>query len=105
MTWILYSLLGAVFLAACNSVFRLNPWGMPLYVLITCTLPLTIGIQWGFASAMQGAPSFLAGWFVGTGFSVIAGLLFSVFMFGEQLHFLQGLGVALILGGAYCLIR
>ena len=105
MTWLLYSLMGAVFLALTNSIFRANPLHMPLGVLITLTLPLTLCIQWGFGSALQTAPSFMAAWFVGTGFSALAGGLASVLIFGEQLHFLQGWGVALILGGAYCLIR
>jgi drug/metabolite transporter (DMT)-like permease len=104
--FLLFNLLGAVSLALVNSFFRANPYGWPFMVLLMAlVIPTTLGTQLGFAKAYQLAPSFFVAWFVGTAFSAITGFLTSLFIFGEPIKLMNVLGMALIIGGAYCLIR
>jgi drug/metabolite transporter (DMT)-like permease len=104
--FLLFNLFGAVSLALVNSFFRANPYGWPFIILLMAmVIPTTFGTQLGFAKAYQLAPSFFVAWFVGTAFSSLAGFLASTLLFGDSITFLNIIGVILILGGCFCLIR
>lgn len=106
MKFLLFNAIGALSLALVNAFFRANPYGWSLFVLLlVAVIPTTFGTQYGFASAYKVAPSFYSAWFTGTAFTSIAGFLTSLFIFGEQIKLLNILGIILILGGAYCLIK
>lgn len=104
--FLLFNALGAVCLALVNSFFRANPYGWPFIVLLMAMIiPTTFGTQLGFAKAYQLAPSFYTAWFVGSAFSAVAGFLASLFIFHEQVSFVNILGIALIGVGSWLLIR
>lgn len=104
MIWILYSAIGAIFLGACNSIFRAFP-GVPLiYLLLWCLLP-TLGIQWGFGMAFRLAPTFVSAWFVGTALSALACFGANALIFHERVEFVQLFGISLVLGGAWILTK
>ena len=106
MTWILWGIYGAFSLVLVNSFIRANPWGLSFWVLVLAVTPLTaIGTQAGFAKLYQGAPNFLAAWFIGSALSSLAGFLGSMFIFREQANFVNILGISLIIFGSWLLIK
>lgn len=106
MMFLWFNLLGAVSLVLVNSWFRANPLGLPMaWLLIVGIIPTTLGTQYGFANAYRLAPSFQVAWFVGSGFTSCAGFLAAWLIFGETFTLSRILGIGMILGGAYCLIR
>jgi len=106
MKFLLFNALGAVCLALVNSFFRANPfkWSTTR-MLLAMALPTTFGTQYGFANSYRLADSFFQAWFVGMAFTTVAGFLASLFIFSEPIKFVNVLGMVLIIGGAYCLIR
>jgi drug/metabolite transporter (DMT)-like permease len=98
--------MGAACVAAVNSFWRLNPWGLSFWpLLMLVAIPTIFGTQFGFLKFYQAAPSFLSAWFIGSAMTATTGFAASVFIFNEPPNFLNGFGIGLILLGSFLLTR
>jgi len=106
MIWFLWGIYAAICLALVNSFIRANPWGLSLWAMLLIITPATaMGTQFGFIKFYWGSPSFAFAWFIGAGLSAIAGFMASLFIFREQLNFLNILGIIMIMGGSWFLTK
>jgi hypothetical protein len=102
--WLIYILIGTIWLALVNSYFRANPFEQSFSMqLLTMAIPTILGVQWGFGQGFIKAPSFMTAWFVGSAFSALAGLFAGWFIFDEGFTSMKWIAVILILAGAWML--
>jgi hypothetical protein len=103
--WILAILGGAIGTAVSAAFFRANPLQLGLWTMVLAMLPLTLLTQQAFAFAFNRAPSFFMAWFLGSGLCAICAFLVTFLVFREEeVHFLQAVGIGLILLGAGLLL-
>ena len=106
MTWILWAVLGAFSLGLVNSYFKSNPWGLaPWENIYWMGIPTLLFIQYPFMVSYKMGPEFYKCWFIGSAASAMAGVLCSVFLFGEQPKVVNLCGMAGIIISSWLLIK
>jgi drug/metabolite transporter (DMT)-like permease len=105
MIWFLWGIIAAILLALVGVFVRFNPWQQGIWglLLVTC-LPIMIGNVSIFKYFIY-APNFTVAFFLFTAIYSASGFLFGLFIFRDQVTFVNLAGILMIIGGSVLLRR
>jgi len=105
MNWILYTILGALFIGIGNTFFRWIPqhYNISIWTIILLLIPLIIIAEYGIGMGYMTGPKFLTVWFFGNALILVSGFIFSSIVFKEIPVFIELVGIGIIIFGAVLL--
>jgi len=102
MPWYYGTIIGAFSLAILNSLTRVLPITFKSWLIIA--IPL-LACNLGFWYGFKHSPQFVGCWFLGTALTAVLALPLGIFIFDKGFSLATAAGIAMVLFGAYLLVK